>query len=207
MRGCVRNTNPKKELSMGRKKIRFMLLDLPDDDEVENSLSSECEIVKAILASRGMGTRIKHFRFTSLGSVGDRDRYEYDPKYVHISGHGSTDGISLLGGEISWLDLAEDFLAPRLKVLEEGETRILFVSTCFSEPGLNRLLDMLSDRFTGAYYFNGDTVPFADALTAAAMFYRRKDLDRPHAKVLKGINGYFGGRKRIHYRSIRRSGT
>lgn len=31
---------------MARKKIRFMLLDLPDD-EVENSLSCEREIVKA----------------------------------------------------------------------------------------------------------------------------------------------------------------
>jgi len=30
---------------MARKKTRFMLLDLPDDDEVENSLSSECVLI------------------------------------------------------------------------------------------------------------------------------------------------------------------
>lgn len=187
---------------MARKKTRFMLLDLPDDDEVENSLSSECEIVKAILTSRSLGTRIKHFRFTSLKSLEDHDIYEYDPKFVHISGHGSKDGISLLGGEVSWRDLAEGFLLPRLAALEPEQTRILFVSTCFSEHGVNRLLDFLHDRFTGVYYFNGDEVPFADALTVAAMFYRRKELNRPHQKVLNSINGYFGGRKRLFYRSL-----
>ncbi|QJW83946.1 hypothetical protein HK414_08135 [Ramlibacter terrae] len=178
-----------------------MLLDLPDDDEVEGFLSSECEIVKAILASRGLGGRIKHFRFTSLQSLERPASYEYDPKFVHISGHGGNHSISLLGGEVTRNDLAEDFLAPRLKVLEGEETRILFVSTCFSEHGVDRILDQIPDRFTGAYYFSEDEVPFADALTAAAMFYRRKELNRPHQKILANINSYFGKKKRLFYRS------
>lgn len=186
---------------MARKKFRFMLLDLPDDDEVEGSLSSECEIVRAILASRGLGSRVKHYRFTSLESLDRPASYEYDPKFVHISGHGGQHSVSLLGGHVTWSDLAEDFLAPRLKVLEGEETRILFVSTCFSEHGVDRIFEKIADRFTGAYYFSEDSVPFADALTAAAMFYRRKELNRPHQKILKSINSYFGTKKRLFYRS------
>lgn len=187
---------------MSRKKIRFMLLDLPDDDEVEGFLSSECEIVRAILASRGLGGRTKHYRFTSLQSLERPATYEYDPKFVHVSGHGGENSISLLGGHVTWNDLADDFLAPRLKVLNDGETRILFVSTCFSRQGVDRILDRIPDRFTGAYYFSEDTIPFADALTAAAMFYRRKELNRPHEKVLMNINSYFGKKKRLFYRSV-----
>jgi hypothetical protein len=33
------------------------------------------------------------------------------------------------------------------------------------------------------------------------MFYRCKELNRPHAKVLANINGYFGKKKRLHYKS------
>jgi len=186
---------------MARKKIRFMMLDLPDDDEVDGFLSSECEIVKAILASRGLASRVKHYRFSSLESVERPPVYEYDPKFVHVSGHGGESHISLLGGSWTWTDLAKDFLEPRLKKLSDSETRILFVSTCFSEKGVDRILTCLPERFTGAYYFSEEKVPFADALTAAAMFYRRKELNKPHAKVLADINGYFGTKKRLFYKS------
>ncbi len=187
---------------MTRKKIRFMLLDFPDDEEVDASLSTECEIIKAILVSRRMGGRIKHMRFSSLDSLERVPNYEYDPKFVHISGHGADGYLSLLGGNAPWTDIAEDILAPRLKPLVGVETRILFVSTCHSSAGVDRILNLIPDRFTGAYYFSTDSVPFADALTVASMFYRKKMLNDPHEHVLAAINGYFGRPKRLFYRNV-----
>lgn len=179
------------------------MLDLPDDDEVDGFLSSECEIIRAILASRGLGGRVKHYRFSSLASLERYPVYEYDPKFVHISGHGGEHHIEVLGGNLTWTELAEDFLSPRLKPLEGNETRILFVSTCYSSHGVQRILELLPDRFTGAYYFSKDEVPFADTLTTSAMFYRRKELNRPHEKVLASINGYFAKTtKRLFYRNV-----
>lgn len=186
---------------MARKKIRFLLLDLPDEDEVDGFLSSECEIVKSILSSRNLGGRIKHYRFSSLSSFTRPASHQYDPKFVHISGHGGENHISLIGGNMKWTDLAEEFLGPRLKELNDGDTRILFVSTCYSERGVDKIFSALPNYFTGAYYFSEEDVPFADALTTAAMFYRRKEINNPHERILKSINGYFGRNKRLFYKS------
>ena len=50
----------------------------------------------------------------------------------------------------------------------------------------------MNGYFTGIYHFHPKTVKFADSLTVAGMFYRKKSLARPHAAVVKSINDFFG---------------
>ena len=118
---------------------------------------------------------------------------------------GAVEAVRLLDAALALEEVASslppDHESDWYKQFKAGDTRILFVSTCFSENGVDRILAELPDRFTGAYYYSEEAVPFADALTAAAMFYRRKQLNDPHERVLRSINGYFGKSRRLFYKS------
>lgn len=177
---------------MARKKLRYLLFDFPADHEVDSSISTECEIVKALLVNRGLGSRAKLLRLSSKDSLSKIPNYVYDPKFVHVATHGTRKSIQLLGGSISWKDFAQQVLRPRLKRLKRKQTRILFLSCCSSMSAKNSISRHMNGYFTGIYYFRPKTVKFADSLTVAGMFYRKKSLARPRAAVVKSINDFFG---------------
>ncbi len=152
---------------MARKKLRYLLFDFPADHEVDSSISTESETVKALLMNRGLGTRAKLLRFSSKNSLGNIPNCRYDPKFVHVATHGTRKSIQLLGGSISWRYFAERVLKPRLKPLEETESRILFLSCCSSTSAKNSIAKYMKGYFTGIYHFRPKSVKFADSLTVA----------------------------------------
>lgn len=177
---------------MARKKLRYLLFDFPGDHEVDRSMSTECETVHALLINRGLGSRAKLLKFSSKESLCKLSPYQYDPKFVHISCHASRKSVGLLGSSVTWKYLATEILKPRLKPLANGETRILFLSCCKSSSAKGSIKRHIPGYFTGIYYFKPKFVLFADSLTVAGMFYRKKHLKNPHAALVKGINTFFG---------------
>lgn len=49
----------------GRPKYGFLLFDCPSDHEIESSLVTECEVIKAVLSNRKLGSHLKVLRCAS----------------------------------------------------------------------------------------------------------------------------------------------
>lgn len=176
---------------MARKKLRFLMFDFPSDHEVDVALSTECELIKALLTNRGLGSRLKLMKFSSNESLKKLPNYKYDPKFVHISGHGGTNSLGLIGGSISWNKLCDDVLTKLLDPLEGEETRVLFLSCCHSKDGIDVIKNKMPNYFTGAYFYKPEIIAFATSITISSMFYRKKLLKNPHAAICKNINNFF----------------
>jgi hypothetical protein len=186
---------------MARKKLRFLMFDFPGDHEVDVALPTECELIKALLTNRGLGSRLKLMKFSSGESLKKLQNYKYDPKFIHISGHGGPYSLGLIGGSIRWKNLCDDVLTRLLNPLEEEKTRVLFLSCCHSRDGVDIIKNEMPEYFTGAYFYNNEIVPFATSITISSMFYRKKILKNPHAAICKGINTFFN-KKLLSYVSI-----
>lgn len=176
---------------MGRKKLRFLLFDFPGDHEVDHSISTECETIHALLVNRGLGSRAKLLKFSSKESLEKLSTYKYEPRFVHVACHASRKSVGLLGGSVTWKYLAAETLKPRLKPLDKGESRILFLSCCNSASAKDSIKRYMPGYFTGIYYFVPKKVLFADSLTVAGMFYRKKRLANPQQAIVKDINTFF----------------
>lgn len=178
----------------GRPPFSFYLIDLPGDHEVDEGLSTECEVIRAILSNRGFRSVTKTARITTARRF---KTFAWKPYsgvgYVHLATHGlkSGKGIGLIGGNVDWVMVANSLkrIAPPLS----GETRrVLCLSCCYSEAGYQALKPLLRKHFTGCYYFSAEEIEFADAITNWAMFYKKKTISRPHRAVVEQINGFFG---------------
>lgn len=187
----ARRSNRKSPKTAGRPPFSFYLLDLPSDHEVDEDLSTECEVIRAILHNRGFKSVVKTTRMSSVDRFESATWRSY-PKigYLHLATHGGKRGIGLIGGRVKWVELAK-----RLKIaapkLAPDQKRVLVLSCCFSEHGYTKLKPLLSGHFTGCYYFSPQRIGFADAMTTWAMFYKHKTINRPHAAIVKRINEFF----------------
>ena len=50
---------------MAKRKIGYLIFDLPSDHEVEESLSTECDSIQAIISNKGMAARVKRIKVAS----------------------------------------------------------------------------------------------------------------------------------------------
>jgi hypothetical protein len=188
-------------MTVGRPSLSLILVDFPSDHEVDENLSSECELIRSVIHNRGFSSAIKTVRISSVERFEKLKWQSYQKVgFVHLAGHGGKKGVDLIGGQISWETLANKLtiVAPRLA---SGQQRILNISTCYSAVGLRRLKPLLRGHFTGVYHFTDSKVKFSDAITAWAMFYNKKKLQRPHGTVIDVVNAYFD-RKLLAFQSI-----
>lgn len=184
--------NNRKKVTRGRPPFSFYLIDLPSDHEVDEGLSTECEVIRAILSNRGFRSLTKSAQVTSRARF---NKYQWRAHskvgFVHLAAHGSRSGIGLIGGDINWNDLAEKLKIIAPKLLKTNQ-RVLSISCCHSRSGYFALKPLLKGYFTGCYYFINTEILFSDAMTTWAMFYRRKTIERPHGAVVDRINKSFG---------------
>ncbi len=175
----------------GRKLLRFLLLDLPSDHEIDSGLATECTTIAALLHNRGLGTRLKHFRISTLESFSSLPYYFYDPKFIHLSCHASKDGVGVLGGFMSWKDFAKELKSILAPLADHSHRRVLTLSCCHSKSAANHLANELAGYITGIYYFSSEELPFSESVTAWCMYYLNKDLEKPHAAIKDRINKFF----------------
>jgi hypothetical protein len=132
---------------------------------------------------------------------------EYDPRVVHVSGHGSKQGIEVLGSTVSWTGFAFALKSwvtklPKnlhLRSIQSRSRRVLFFSCCHSATPAKQLRDFLRGYFSGCFYFVDQNPALADALAACAMFYREFNPSYPHSDnprssmgLVDRINAFFG---------------
>ena len=179
----------------GRPPYGFVLLDFPSDHEIDGGLVTECRMISSLLYNRGMGSSVKLITISLIERFKEHQWKSY-PKcsFVHISGHGSKEGLGFIGGDVSWEEIGNKIkiIAPKIK--NKQEKRILCLSCCNSVFGYKKLVDITSDHFHGIYYFKNKELSFATAMTVWAMFYRKKMLDFPQAAVANSINKFFSER-------------
>jgi hypothetical protein len=176
----------------GRPKFGFFIFDCPSDHEIDGSVLSESDTIKAVLSNRNLGSRLKSITCTTADSFRAVPARKYAGiKYVHLGGHGSKSGLGFIGGSIKWADVA-DKLASIFPKLKDDEQRVLTLSCCFSEAGINAMAPRLKQHFSAAYHFVPEKIGFATAITTWSMFYLKKKPARPHGAIMKGINDFMG---------------
>lgn len=179
-------------IQQGRPKYGFLLFDCPSDHEIEGSLVTECEVIKAVLSNRKLGSQLKVLRCASTDAFNNLPQKPYTGiRFVHLGGHGSSDGLSLIGGHLSW-DVVAQRIYSVLPILNNKELRVLTLSCCHSSTGAKKMKKILAPYFTGIYYFVPDKIAFSRAMTVWCMFYLKKKLDRPHKAVVDTINKFLG---------------
>ncbi len=176
---------------MARQRFGFLLFDFPSDHEVDLALPTEAEVVWALLINRDLGARVKLIKASTESRLKGLPRYRYAVQFVHVAGHGSPSSFELLGGSIR-LRKAARLITGSLHRLRGREQRILCLSCCYSRAAFKHMRPYLRQYFTECYYFCRKRVSFAQSLTTWSMFYYRKDLRRPHGKIVERINDFFG---------------
>ena len=172
----------------GRPPFLFFLIDLPSDHEVDESLSTECQVIHAILANRGFRSVTKTTRMTSVDRF-DKAAWRPYPKvgYVHLAAHGGRQGVGLIGGQVKWWGVAQKLkiLAPRLAA---DQKRVLVLSCCYSSFGYTNLKPLLRNHFTGYHFLHFRLVPLTTICTATK-FYLIERQQRPpswHSRACGG---------------------
>ena len=172
--------------------IEYLLLDSPSDHEVDDSVVTDCDVIRAIVSNEGLGQKVKLVKSTT------KDRFSRPPrptkfvKYVHLSGHGNEKRLCLIGGNVKWKDVAKQ-IAKFVKKLDADQQRILCISCCYSKEAAAKMTRSLSDYFTAIYYFRKEDVTFAEAMTVWSMFYfyHEENLSNPEGAIVKRINKFF----------------
>jgi hypothetical protein len=176
---------------IGRPPFTFFLIDLPSDHEVDQGLTTECEVIRAILSNRGFQSITKTARLTSVARFRSEVFKPYSKVgFVHLATHGHKSGVALIGGKVRWVEVATKLktVAPPLP---KNKQHVLTLSCCYSSFGYRALAPLLKGHFTGCYYFDPKKIGFSDAMTTWAMFYKRKTIQRPHKAIVKRINNFF----------------
>ena len=175
--------------------IAYLLFDLPADHEVEEPIATECDSIRAILTNKERGKKVKVVRAATteaFSSAAPATPYK-KVRYVHVACHADPRGAALLGGHASWTRLAI-YITKYLTPLHRGEQRVLCLSCCHSATGVRGMGHKLRRYFTAAYYLTESEVGFDTSMVVWSMFYYRKTLRAPIAKVADRINGFFPGR-------------
>jgi hypothetical protein len=131
----------------GREGYGHLLFDFPSDHEVDAILPTACETIRAVLCNRTLKSRLKIHRCSSINSFRKLGKPSYQAiRFVHLSGHGSKDGIHLIGGIVKWKDLA---IMRRNQVgsLHHSQQRVLSLSPCSSRYGANEMASYLQGFF------------------------------------------------------------
>jgi hypothetical protein len=176
---------------MPRSKLGYLLFDLPSDHEVESSLTTECEMIETIIHNLSMPTRVKRICVASTERFRKYPRYRLNVQFVHLAGHGSKKGVEMLGGKLKWAEVAKQ-VKRHLHKLLDGEKRVMVFSCCQSKEGFEATRNSLTGYFTGAYYFEQKRIAFSDAIAVWAMFYAKKRLAKPHARIVAAVNSFMG---------------
>ena len=171
--------------------IEYLLLDNPSDHEVDDGVVTECDVIRAILSNRGLGTKIKLVRSSTRERFSRSKQATKSVKFVHLAGHGSQDDLGLIGGGIGWEDVAAA-IAAFVQPLTNSQQRVLSLSCCYSQAAVTKMADLLNDYFTAIYYFEDDEVAFSQTMVIWSMFYHEKNLRRPEQAIVDRINGFFG---------------
>jgi hypothetical protein len=108
-----------------------------------------------------------------------------------LAGHGSKNGLGFIGGTLGWLEVSGK-LTKLFPILKNDDQRILTLSCCYSGDGVTTMSKSLQKHFTAAYHFVPDEISFASAMTTWSMFYLKKNLKHPHAKIADSINDFMG---------------
>ena len=174
---------------MAKKKMGYLIFDLPSDHEVEESLSTECDTIQAIISNKGMAARVKRIKVASPERFMAYPTYKYQVQFVHLACHGGKSGIGMLGGNLKWADVAKQIIR-HLKPLTSKQKRVMCFSCCYSKYGFNRTKKHFKDYFSGAYYFTEEKIGFSTSITSWSMFYLKKKLSRPHGAIVKAINEF-----------------
>ncbi|WP_211209886.1 hypothetical protein [Uliginosibacterium gangwonense] len=153
---------------------------------------SESDTIRAVLANRNLGTRLKQVTCTTVDSFKAVMPRQYAGiRYVHLGGHGSKAGLGFIGGAISWVDIGKKLIA-MFPTLPEGQQRVLTLSCCYSRDGATALAKTLKGHFTAIYHFVPEKIGFSTAITTWSMFYLKKKLVHPHSAVKDSINKFMG---------------
>ena len=89
-------------MSKDRPKFKFFIFDCPSDREINGSLPTESDVIRAVLANRGSASKLKIIKCSTAESFRSRRKTQYaGVKYVHIGGHGSNKGLGFIGGWLS----------------------------------------------------------------------------------------------------------
>lgn len=178
--------------SKGRPKFGYFIFDCPSDHEIDGWLLSESDAIRAVLANRNLGTRLKQVTCTTVDSFKAVTPRQYAGiKYVHLGGHGSKAGLGFIGGAVSWADIGKK-LSAMFPALPQDEQRVLTLSCCYSSHGATALAKTLKGHFTAIYHFVPEEIGFSTAITTWSMFYLKKKLARPHLAIKEGINKFMG---------------
>jgi len=174
----------------GRPQFGFLVIDCPSDHEIDGSLVTESQTIRAVLANKNLGSRLKIIRCTTADSFACLPNRVYSGiRYVHLGGHGSRKGLEFIGGQIPWAKVAQKLtrVLPRLK---QGERRILTLSCCYSTDGIESMKPYLMGHFSAAYHFVPKKIGFSQAITVWSMFYLKKKISQPHAAIVKKLNRF-----------------
>jgi hypothetical protein len=176
----------------GRPHFGYFVFDCPSDHEIEGSIITESDAIRAVIANKSLGGRLKSLKLTTATSFNNaRGRAYSGVRYVHLGGHGSTSGLAFIGGSVTWSSVATK-LKEFFPVLGEDEQRVLTLSCCYSAIGAEALSPLLQGYFTAIYHFKDEEVAFSMAMTTWSMFYLKKRLSKPHSAIMEDINVFMG---------------
>ena len=144
--------------------IEYLLLDSPSDHEVDDSVVTECEVIRAIVKNKGQGKKVKLVKSTTKDRFNHPQTPTKSVKYVHLSGHGDEKGLGLIDGSVKWKDVAEQ-IAKFVQKLDDNQKRVLCISCCHSKEAAAKMTRSLSDYFTAIYCFREEDVTFAKTMT------------------------------------------
>lgn len=168
----------------------FLLLDFPDEDEIDDGLSTEGSIIETMLHRRGQKRRVTRLRAVSASRFRKTPATPRDVRFVHLSAHADRTGIGFLKGNLTWKEFAR-LVVPHLAPREE-ERRVMVFSCCHSHDGFSATKKIFRNHFTGAYLFESEEADFCDALAVWAMFYLKKTVRNPHERIAEDVNRFFG---------------
>ena len=161
-----------------------LLIDLPSDHEIDDVLPTECDVIRAVVSNLGQGKKVRHVRATRLKSL--RTRRPTTPyegvRFVHVAGHGDDVGAGLIGGTLTWTELAGE-LKEYCARLATGEDRVLCLSCCYSGAAFQKMKGQLGGWFTGFYFCGENKVGYANTIAAWSLFYLQKDPVVPMRKL------------------------
>ena len=186
-------------MARGRRKHGYLLFDLPSDHEIEEGLSTECEVIRAIVVNKDGENRVKTIRVATPESFISYPLYKYQVQYVHLACHGGPLGIGMIGSQVKWSQVTKQ-IKRHLKPLTSSRQRVLCLSCCYSYDGFRKTKSALQGYFTGAYHFALEEIDFATSMATWVMFYNKKTLSKPHQKIVDDINTFFD-KKVISFRT------
>ncbi len=175
----------------GRTPLRFLLLDIPGEHEIEGNLATECQVIAAVLANLELNRVTKHIRIASTRKLRNLGPYVYDPEVVHLAGHATEEGLWIQGQVTNWEALATR-LADLIVPLRLCQERVLNLSCCHSSIASRICTELLRDYFTGIYRFSIPEVPYAQALVAWTMFFFKSPSLADHLEISRTVNSFFG---------------